>query len=107
MLIVRGRNMPPYDVERSIGELSHVGPGQAVVFSTPDDGRGRESLVAVVATGSGDANERLRIRSEVAARVRETFGFTLDDIVLVPTSGKIRRLTTRDRYSTGRLPSLT
>ncbi len=112
MLIVRGRNMPPYDVERSIGELAQVGPGQAVVFSAPDDGRGRESLVAVVATGSGDADQCLQIRAEVAARVRETFGFTLDDIVLVPktsiprtTSGKIQRLKTRDRYLTGRLPS--
>ncbi|MFN8072941.1 MAG: AMP-binding protein [Mycobacterium sp.] len=112
MLIVRGRNMPPYDVERSIGELAQVGPGQAVVFSAPDDGRGRESLVAVVATGSGDADQCLQIRAEVAARVRETFGFSLDDIVLVPkrsiprtTSGKIQRLKTRDRYLTGRLPS--
>lgn len=113
MLIVRGRNMPPYDVERSIGELAQVGPGQAVVFCTPDDGRGRESLVAVVATGSTAAGQRLQIRAEVAARVRETFGFSLDDIVLVPktsiprtTSGKIQRLMTRDRYLTGRLPSI-
>lgn len=113
MLIVRGRNMPPYDIERSIGELAQVGPGQAVVFSTPDDGRGRESLVAVVATGSSAADQRVQIRAEVAARVRETFGFSLDDIVLVPktsiprtTSGKIQRLTTRDRYLAGRLPLL-
>ena len=113
MLIVRGRNMPPYDVERSIGELAQVGPGQAVVFSAPDDGRGRESLVAVVATGSADPDQRSRIRAEVATRVRETFGFSLDDVVLVPktsiprtTSGKIRRLTARESYLTGRLPSL-
>jgi fatty-acyl-CoA synthase len=113
MLIVRGRNMPPYDVERSIGELSQVGPGQVVVFCTPDDGRGRESLVAVVATGSTAADQRVQIRAEVAARVRETFGISLDDIVLVPktsiprtTSGKIQRLTTRDRYLAGRLPSV-
>ncbi|MCW1959133.1 MAG: AMP-binding protein [Mycobacterium sp.] len=113
MLIVRGRNMPPYDVERSIGELAQVGPGQAVVFSTPDDGRGRESLVAVVATGSTAADQRGQIRAQVAARVRETFGFSLDDIVLVPktsiprtTSGKIQRLKARDRYLAGQLPSL-
>jgi acyl-CoA synthetase (AMP-forming)/AMP-acid ligase II len=112
MLIVRGRNMPPYDVELSIGELAQVGPGQAVVFSAPDDGRGRESLVAVVATGATDADQRLRIRTEVVTRVREAFGFSLDDVVLVPktsiprtTSGKIQRLRARDRYLAGRLPS--
>lgn len=114
MLIVRGRNMPPYDVERSIGELEHVGPGQAVVFSTPDDGRGRESLVAVVATSAADPDQRLRIRADVTTRVREAFGFSLDDVAFVPktgiprtTSGKIQRLKTRERYLTGKLPSLT
>ncbi len=112
MLIVRGRNLPPYDVERSIGALAHVGPGQAVVFSAPDDGRGRESLVAVVATGSADADQRRQIRAGVGARVREDFGFSLDDVVLVPktaiprtTSGKIQRLTVRDHYLAGQLPS--
>lgn len=111
MLIVRGRNLPPYDVERSIGALAHVGPGQVVVFSAPDDGRGRESLVAVVATGSADADQRRQIRADVGARVREDFGFSLDDVVLVPktsiprtTSGKIQRLTVRDHYLAGQLP---
>ena len=113
MLIVRGRNLPPYDVERSIESLPQVGPGQSVVFSAPDDGRGRESLVAVVATGSADGDQRRRIQLDVAARVRESFGFSLDDVVLVPrtwiprtTSGKIQRLKARDRYLVGELPSL-
>ncbi len=113
MLIVRGRNLPPYDVEGSVGALTHVGPGQVVVFSAPDDGRGRESLVALVATGSTDADQRREIRAEVAARVREGFGFSLDDVVLVPktaiprtTSGKIQRLKARERYLAGRLHTL-
>lgn len=103
MLIVRGRNLPPYDVERSIGALPRVGPGQAVVFSAPDDGRGRELLVAVIATGSVDPDEHRKIHADVLARVREAFGFSLDDVVLVPktaiprtTSGKIQRLKVRD-----------
>jgi acyl-CoA synthetase (AMP-forming)/AMP-acid ligase II len=113
MLIVRGRNLPPYDVERSIEAVAEVGPGQAVVFAAPDEGRGRESLVAVVATASVDAEQCRRIRADVAARVREDFGFSLDGVVLVPktsiprtTSGKIQRLKTRDRYLAGRLPPL-
>lgn len=105
MLIVRGRNLPPYDVERLIGELPQVGPGQAVVFSAPDTGRGREAVIAVVAAGTTDPDQRRRIQLDVAARVRENFGFSLDEVVLMPrgsiprtTSGKIRRLDVRDRY---------
>lgn len=108
MLIIRGRNMPPYDVERTIGEIPAVGPGQAVVFSTPDAARGRERVVAVVATGATDPAVRRRIREDAASRVRQVFGFSLDDIVVVgksaiprTTSGKIQRLTVGQIYRTG------
>ena len=111
MLIVRGRNLPPYDVEQVIGALPQVGLGQVVVFSVPDDGRGRESLVAVVATGSADPAQRRQILADVSTRVRENFGFSLDDVALVPktaiprtTSGKIQRLKARDSYLAGELP---
>ena len=113
MLIVRGRNLPPYDVERSIEGVAGVGPGQTVVFAAPDEGRGRESIVAVVATASVDADHRRQLRVDVAARVRNDFGFSLDGVVLVPkaaiprtTSGKIQRLKTRDRYVAGQLAAL-
>lgn len=108
MLIVRGRNLPPYDVERVIGESPDIGPGQVAVFSVPDTGRGREAVIAVVAAGTTDADQRRQIQRDVAARVRESLGFTLDEVTLVPkgaiprtTSGKIRRLEVRDRYLQG------
>jgi len=106
MLIIRGRNLPPYDVERTLGELPEVGPGQAVVFCTPDADRGRERVVAVLATGVNDPQRRRQIQDEAAARVRQVFGFSLDDVVLVAktsiprtTSGKIQRLAVRERYA--------
>ncbi len=110
MLIIRGRNLPPYDVERTIGELPEVGPGQVVVFSTPDERRGRERVVAVMATAVSEPEQRERLRAEATTRVRAVFGFSLDDVVLVPrtgiprtTSGKIRRLTVRELYASERL----
>ncbi len=108
MLIVRGRNIPPYDVERAVEAVSQVGSGQVVVFSVDDDGRGRESVVAVIGTGVIEPDRRRQIKLDAAQRVRESFGFSLDDVVLVPkgsvprtTSGKLQRLEIRGRYLAG------
>lgn len=110
MLIVRGRNLPPYDVERAIGDLADVGQGQSVVVSVPDPDRGRERIVAIVAAAVTGTDEQRRVRAEAAARVREVFGFSLDDVVVIPrralprtTSGKIQRLKVRERYLAGGL----
>ena len=110
MLIIRGRNLPPYDVERTIEEFGDVGPGQAVVFCVADTGGGAERVVAVLATGVNDPQRRAGLRAEVTTRVREVFGFSLDDVVLVAktalprtTSGKIQRLTIRERYASDSL----
>lgn len=105
MLIIRGRNLPPYDVEQALGEMPEVGPGNAVVFSVPDDGRGHEPIVAVLATAVDDGEAARRLGAQARTRVREVFGISLDDVVLVgrraiprTTSGKIQRLTVRQRY---------
>jgi acyl-CoA synthetase (AMP-forming)/AMP-acid ligase II len=110
MLIVRGRNLPPYDVERVIGELAEVGQGQAVVFSVADRSRGGERNVAVVAVGISDDDGQRRVRAQAAARVRQVLGISLDDVVVVPrraiprtTSGKIQRVKMRELYQAGRL----
>jgi fatty-acyl-CoA synthase len=110
MLIVRGRNLPPYDIERVIGELPEVGQGQAVVFSVTDQVRGGERNVAVVAAGVTAEDDQRSLRDEAMARVRRVFGFSLDEVVVVSrraiprtTSGKIQRLKLREWYRAGRL----
>lgn len=112
MVIVRGRNFPPYDVERAIEDLPGLGPGSAAVISVPDrraDRAGGESVVAVIGAtpAAGDPAE---LRAAVAAAVRRAFGFSPDDVVVVArrrmprtTSGKLRRLEIRDRYLRGLL----
>ncbi|AKC41722.1 AMP-binding protein [Mycobacteroides chelonae] len=108
MLIVRGRNFPPYDIEREIDSISGAG-GVSVVFSLPDEQRARESVVAVVGTRVA-ADEYGELRTRIAAGVRAAFGFSLDEVVLVPartiprtTSGKRQRLKVRQAYRDGLL----
>ncbi len=108
MLIIRSRNLPPYDVECAIGDLPEVGQGNAVVFSVPGGNRGVERNVAVVGTVAADDGKRTSLRAQVAAAVRGIFGFTLDEVVLVPrraipltTSGKIQRVKVRELYLSG------
>ena len=102
MLIVRGRNMPPYDIERTIEEhpLAH----SAAVFSYNGDETITEQLVAVVET-KAKPGEWPRIRTDTAALVRQTFALSLSDVVVVQrggiprtTSGKKQRAALRAAY---------
>lgn len=109
MLIVRGRNFPPYDIERTIDNTPEIGPGHTIVFSAPDQRRGRETVVAVVGTDADESHYQ-RISADVATAVRNVFGFSIDDVVLVSngsiprtTSGKLQRLKVRELYLAGRL----
>ena len=103
MVIVRGRNLPPHDIERAIERLPDVDAGSTAVFSVPGDG-GREAVVAVLASRPA-VTDTDGLRCSVATAVRQSFGFTLDDIVLVRRgtiprtgSGKVQRFKVRERY---------
>ncbi|OHU79132.1 AMP-binding protein [Mycobacteroides chelonae] len=108
MLIVRGRNFPPYDIEREIDNMSGAG-GVSVVFSLRDEQRARESVIAVVGTRA-PVDEYAELRTRIAGGVRAAFGFSLDEVVVVPartiprtTSGKRQRLMVREAYRAGSL----
>ncbi|MEV1330437.1 AMP-binding protein [Micromonospora costi] len=110
MLIVRGRNLPPYDVEAVIEQHHHVGPGGSVVFSCPTEDRGTEPVVAVVETRAATPDWPALIAA-VTTDVRQVFGLSLAEVVVLPrgriprtTSGKRQRATLRSAYLAGRLP---
>lgn len=106
LIIVNGRNLPPYDVERSIETHPDIDAGGSAVFSHADDTG--EHVTAVVETRvRADGHDRLR--REVATLVRQSFGFNLHEVIIskrggIPrtTSGKRRRGRLRDDYLTGR-----
>ena len=107
MLIVRGRNIPPYDIERTVEE--HPLAVTSAVFSYHGDTTVTEQLVAVVETKAKPA-EWPQIQNEVAASVRQTFALSVADVVVVPrggiprtTSGKRQRQALRAAYLAGSL----
>ncbi len=114
VIIVRGRNYYPSDIEWSVGELSHVRRGNVVAFGVHADGEGRvvdaggeEQLVVCCEGASADAEA---IRVAAAERVAERFGLTVREVVVVPlaslprtSSGKPQRNATRSLYIEGTL----
>jgi fatty-acyl-CoA synthase len=101
--------MPPYDVEAVIEQHSSIGAGNAAVFSIPSDDAATEPVIAAVETRSrGHAREELR--AEVAIAVRQAFGLSLADVVVLPrggiprtSSGKRQRASLRSTYQVGDL----
>ncbi|MFJ3213484.1 AMP-binding protein [Streptomyces flaveolus] len=107
LLIVNGRNLPPYDVEESIETHPDIDAGNSAVFSYTDDTG--EHVVAVAETRLPAADHE-RLQREAAMLVRQAFGFNLRQVIVLrrggiprTTSGKRQRGRLRDDYLTGRL----
>jgi fatty-acyl-CoA synthase len=102
MLIIRGRNLPPYDVEAVIEEHPQI--GASVVFSYPLDSKSTEPVVAVVESAAG-GDDGARLGADASTAVRAAFGLSLAEVVVVPrgriprtSSGKRQRARVRSSY---------
>ncbi|MFJ5294430.1 AMP-binding protein [Streptomyces sp. NPDC088348] len=104
VIIVRGRNHHPQDIERLVVGLSPaVRPGCVAAFAAPDD-QG-VVIVAELRPGQSLADDD---RARIAGAVATSFGLAPHEIVAVPrgavpktTSGKLRRGECRNRYLEG------
>ncbi len=116
VIIVRGRNYYPSDIEWAVAALPNVRRGNVVAFGVragPDgrpsaDGAGEEHLVVCCEGASGDA---AAIREMAGACVASAFGLTPLEVVVAPlaslprtSSGKPQRSRTRQMYLDGTLP---
>jgi fatty-acyl-CoA synthase len=116
MIIVRGRNYYPSDIEWSVSELPHVRRGNVVAFGVFVDaqgqiapaGLGEEQLVLCC---EGSAQEADAIRDAASACIAAQFGLTPHDVVVLPlsslprtSSGKPQRRRVRQMYMEGTLP---
>jgi fatty-acyl-CoA synthase len=106
VIIVRGRNYYPSDIEWAVGELPGVRRGAVVAFGV--EVAGTEQLVV---TCEGAASDAAAIRDATAACVAEQFGLTAHEVVVAPlaslprtSSGKPQRRKTRQMYLDGTMP---
>jgi 1-acyl-sn-glycerol-3-phosphate acyltransferase len=105
-----GRNLYPYDLEEAIGRVPGIRKGCVAVFGSPDPATGSERLVVVAETTTASPAEHEQLRRALNGTAIDVIGMPPDDIVLVPphsvlktSSGKIRRLASRQAYEQGTL----
>ncbi len=105
IIIVRGRNYYPSDIEWAVGELSAVRRGNVVAFGV--DVQGEEQLVVCC---EGAAVDAPAIADSARACVSAQFGLTAHEVVVSPpatlprtSSGKAQRGKARQMYIDGTL----
>lgn len=114
IIIVRGRNYYPTDIEWAVGELPTVRRGSVVAFGVSVDSRGRAVDVGgdeqLVICCEGSASEAEVIRESISACAVAQFGLTPHEVVVAQlaslprtSSGKPQRRKTRQMYIEGTL----
>ena len=106
MIIVRGRNFYPNDIEWIVSELPGIRRGNVVAF--PADVNGEEQLVVAAEAFQAEA---AGLKEAIAKAVLESFSLAPHEVVIVPqgalprtSSGKPQRRKTRQMYLDGTLP---
>ena len=105
LIIIRGANYYPQDIEAIVRDLPGIKRGNVVAFGI--DEAGEERLVIVA---ESDGREGDNLRKEIAIRIQTETGLTVHSVVLVPvgtlqrtTSGKIQRRRMKQLYEEGQL----
>ncbi len=108
-IIIRGgRNISPYELEESVGDLAGIRRGCVAVFGSPDPAGGTERVVVLAETRERDAARHAELKTRINELAIGLIGAPVDDIVLAPphtvpktSSGKIRRVAAREYYERG------
>ena len=110
MIIKRGRNYYPYDIERAASNVTGVRKGCLAAFSIPNPNAGTEDLVVVVESRETDETARRQMEQRIAGEILSAVGIKPDKVLLVPprsipktSSGKLQRLLCRQYYLNGTL----
>jgi fatty-acyl-CoA synthase len=108
LIIIRGANYYPHDIEWTLRDLPGIKRGNVVAFSVNE---GREERLVIIA--EADAREGEDLRRTIPTRIQEAIGLEVYRVVPVPagtllrtTSGKLQRLKMKQLYERGELPEL-
>ncbi|MFC1705667.1 AMP-binding protein [Planctomycetota bacterium] len=111
LVVVRGQNYYPQDIEAIVDECSNARRGCSGAFSV-EGNDGTESLVVVAEIRDGREGARQRLQEEIASRVTNGLGVSVGEVVLLPartipktSSGKIRRRKCRELFLAKELPA--
>jgi acyl-CoA synthetase (AMP-forming)/AMP-acid ligase II len=108
IIIRRGRNYYPQDLEHQVKDIQGIRSDSTVAFS--GDGDGRAWIVVVAETRLRDPQARQEAAREIRRRIHDACLFGPDEVLLVrpgtiprTTSGKVRRQECKRRYLAGEL----
>ncbi|MCU0847226.1 MAG: fatty acyl-AMP ligase [Spirochaetes bacterium] len=110
LIIKRGKNIYPYDVERIAQTVKGVRLGCCAAFAVPNQNQGTEDLVMVCESLYEDRADLEELERNISREIVARLGISPDAILLVPkgtipktSSGKIQRVLCRRNYIEGRL----
>lgn len=102
MIIVRGLNYYPHDIELLVEQDKNLRKGCSVAFALEENGREKVVVIAELKTGKIDAST-----DEINQRVQQYLGILVDQFVFIPartisktSSGKIMRSQMKQRFLT-------
>jgi fatty-acyl-CoA synthase len=105
LIIVRGANFYPQDIEWAVAEIEGVRRDNVVAFSVMRDGD--ETLILAAEANSSDA---ISLRKAIAVKVAETTGLQVGHVAVVKvgslpktSSGKVQRRRTKTLFEAGEL----
>jgi fatty-acyl-CoA synthase len=103
LIIIRGRNYYPQDIEALVGEVAGVVPGRVVAFGIPDAVTGTEQLIILLEIEEDQTPGKIVLA--VRRSIAQSLDCTAGDVRVVPpralvksTAGKISRAENRRRY---------
>ena len=105
LIIIRGANHYPQDIEWAVAEIEGVRRDNVVAFSVQRNGE--EALIVCAEGNSSDAPV---LRKAIASKVAETSGITVGHVAIVrvgslpkTSSGKVQRRRTKSLFEAGEL----
>jgi fatty-acyl-CoA synthase len=116
MIVIRGRNYYPQDIEWVVGDLPGIRQGNVVAFGVNVDGSGQianggEEQLVVCAEGA--SVHAASLANAIAASLAATFALAAYRIQIVPSgtlprtsSGKLQRAKARAMFIDGALPNV-